>query len=67
VTTIPYQSILAWEMGENVSDVGWDPPTSINGGKPIVLFEPDHAGWHVRPIHAHAAACSNISRDTDTN
>jgi hypothetical protein len=25
VTTVPYQSILAWELDENVADVGWAP------------------------------------------
>jgi hypothetical protein len=67
VTEVSYQSILAWEIGENVADVGWDPPSWISGGKPIVLFEPDQAGWHVRPIHTHGAACSALARDTDLN
>jgi hypothetical protein len=51
VTEVAFQSILAWEIGQNVADIGWDPNTWIAEDKPIVLFEPQGAGWRVQPIH----------------
>lgn len=67
VTELSYQSILAWELGENVADIGWDSRTWINRGKPIVLFEPQGAGWQVRPINippARRAGCNHLRTDT---
>ncbi len=66
VTDVAFQSILAWEIGKNVADIGWDPSTWMAQGKPIVLFEPQGAGWRVEPIHASAtsrARCANLTRD----
>ena len=70
MTEVAFQSILAWEIGENVADVGWDPSRWIAQGKPIVLFEPDGMGWKVQPIHAAAASrarCANLQRATAFN
>lgn len=70
VTEVSYQSILAWETGENVVDVGWDPPASIKAGQPIVLFEPHEAGWQVRPIHiasTQRADCDRLRTNTAFN
>lgn len=67
VTEVSYQSILAWEIGENVVDIGWDSRTWIKQGKPIVLFEPQGAGWQVRPIHIppnRRSACDRLRTDT---
>ena len=67
VTEVAFQSILAWEIGENVADIGWDPQTWIAKGKPIVLFVPYGAGWQIRPIHipvSKRASCSRLTRDT---
>jgi hypothetical protein len=64
VTSVAFQSILAWEIHENVADVGWDPPKSISRGKPIVLFEPYKLGWKVVPIHTHRADCDQLSTET---
>lgn len=52
VTTVPYQSILAWQVDENVIDVGWEPQVWDRLRVPIVLFEPTGAGWQVRPLTA---------------
>jgi hypothetical protein len=56
VTTISYQSILAYDLGTNVASVGWQPGPAIADGRPIVLFLPYVAGWHIRPIHTTASA-----------
>ncbi len=70
VTEVAFQSILAWEIGENVAEVGWNPSAWIAKGKPIVLFEPQGAGWKIQPIHLSAAGpagCANLKRDTAFN
>ncbi len=67
VTTVGWQSTLAWETELNVGKVGYKPGRSIDKGDPIVLFKPHHRGWQVRPIHTLAsdrAACSDLRTDT---
>jgi hypothetical protein len=67
VTEIPYQSILAWEIGENVADIGWEPNAATQQRDPIVLFEPRGAGWEVRPIYTHdtdRARCERLRTAT---
>jgi hypothetical protein len=68
VTTVGWQSTLAWEVGLNVGNVGYKPGRSIRKGDPIVLFKPHQLGWQVRPIHtvaAHRDQCSSLRTDTD--
>jgi hypothetical protein len=71
VTQVPYQSILAWELGVNVIDVGWEPSAWIGLGPPIVYFEPVGAGWQVHPIHTlfsrSPAACDRLQMSTPVN
>jgi hypothetical protein len=70
VTEVAFQTILAWQLGQNVADVGWDPRTWIAAGEPIVLFEPQGAGWKVQPIHTPADSigrCAALTRDTASN
>lgn len=67
VTTISFQSILAWETDENVIRVGWVPAKWIAAGQPIVYFKPHHAGWYVVPVHTHGAACARLARSTPSN
>jgi hypothetical protein len=62
VTVVAFQSILAWEIGENVADVGWNPDRWIAQGRPIVLFWPQGAGWEVRPIHIPARSRARCAR-----
>jgi hypothetical protein len=63
------QSTIAWAMGVNVADVGFNVPLVISQGKPIVVIIP-HAqvvGWQVRPYNqtgARAARCARVSVDT---
>jgi hypothetical protein len=51
VTEVPFQSILAWELDQNVIDVGWEPEAWRALGVPMVLFEPAGAGWQVRVVN----------------
>ncbi len=67
VTSIPFQSILAWEMGLNVRQVGWVPATWIADGKPAVVFTNVFSGWQVRPYHTTQPGCDRLVRGTPTN
>jgi hypothetical protein len=63
VTEIRFQSILAFETSQNVADIGWNLRVEVKEGKPIVYFEPQWAGWEVRPINvprAKRAACAGL-------
>lgn len=64
VSFLGYQPVLAWELGKNVKDIGYDPVAWTKQGNPIVLFEPHGNGWQVRPIHANRPACRHLSIDT---
>ncbi|MGB0095841.1 MAG: hypothetical protein WBP81_25295 [Solirubrobacteraceae bacterium] len=67
VTDVGFQSILAWQTGLNVGNVGYKPDREIRRGHPIVLFKPHLRGWQVRPIHTRAAdraACNPLTRQT---
>jgi hypothetical protein len=67
VTSVPFQSILAWELGLNVRQVGWVPQQWISGGRPAVLFTNHFAGWQVRTYHTTGSACGQLVRDTPAN
>jgi hypothetical protein len=71
VTEIPYQSILAWELDQNVIDVGWNPPAWTGLGAPVVYFVPIAAGWEIRPMHTFfsrdPAACERLRTTTPVN
>jgi hypothetical protein len=64
VSYLGFQTILAWDLDRNVSDIGWQPESSIKEAKPVVLFEPDGAGWKVLPLHTTRPACKRLSRTT---
>lgn len=69
VTNIPFQSILAWELGQNVADVGYNPPAAVKAKRPTVIFTPIRAGWklvswEVQTYHipaAKRAACDGLN------
>jgi hypothetical protein len=66
VTTVGWQSILAYETDLNVGNVGYKPGRSIHKGTPIVLFKLHNLGWYVIPIHTLPGntACKGIRVDT---
>lgn len=66
VTSIPFQSILAWELGLNVRQVNWLPEHWVTTGRPGVLFTNHFAGWQVRVYHT-SPACQRLVRDTPFN
>jgi hypothetical protein len=68
VTRVSWQSILAWTMNENVSQVGWNPRAEVKRGDPIVYFKPHWGGWVVRPINVprdRRAACAGLQTNSD--
>jgi hypothetical protein len=70
VGDVGYQSILAWDLGVNVGEVGYKPGRAINQRRPIVLFKRHNLGWSVRPIHtlpANRATCDRLRTDTTFN
>jgi hypothetical protein len=67
VTTVPFQSILAWQLGLNVRQVNWVPDTWIASGKPGVVFTNFYAGWQVRVYHPMRSDCNRLVRDTPSN
>lgn len=67
VTTLRYQSELAWALGSNVGTIGYVRPGSTRRRIPTVLFEPDGDGWQVRPLHllaATASRCAGLRMDS---
>jgi hypothetical protein len=67
VSTLGYQSTLAWELDMNVGNVGFKPGRSIDSGIPIVFFKPHKYGWIVHATHsapAAAARCAKLDRTT---
>lgn len=66
VTDVGHQSVLAWDLGLNVGEVGYKPGRAIAGGHPIVFFHSHDSGWQVRPIHtlaADLARCQGLRSD----
>jgi hypothetical protein len=70
VTDVSFQSILAWEMGENVSAFGYSIPLWTAQKRPIVVFQPIGAGWVVRPVHTApnmVKTCAHLRMRTSIN
>jgi hypothetical protein len=65
VTTVLYESAVAWELGLNVNRVGFDPAATAFG-TPSVLIVPNARGWSIQPVNVASAMderCSGLSRD----
>lgn len=64
VSTLGFQSTLAWELGMNVGEVGFHPGRAIDSGKPIVFFKPRGTGWSVHATHSApgAGGCARLDR-----
>jgi hypothetical protein len=67
VTTVAFQSLLAYQIGLNVGNVGFKPGRAIRKGVPIVYFQPRMLGWQILPIHiapGNRAACRQLRTRT---
>jgi hypothetical protein len=62
LTRLEYQTMLAWQIGENVSRIGFKYSQAVARGDPIMLFTPEPDGWKVEALHQTAAACRSLPR-----
>jgi hypothetical protein len=61
LTRLEYQTILAWNLHDNVSSIGFKYGQALAGGRPVVLFTPlAHGGWLVQARHQRLAACRSL-------
>jgi hypothetical protein len=62
LTRLEYQSMLAYTLGVNVSQVGFKYSQAIEHGNPIVLYtpEPVGVGWVVQAIHQVKPSCRSL-------
>jgi hypothetical protein len=67
VTFVGKQSLLAWELGMNVGEVGYRPGKEIHNRIPVVVFKPHKLGWRVRTYNippSRAAQCARLDTDS---
>ncbi len=64
LTTVSFQSILAWELGVNVGAVHSVPALWLPTTARLVYFEPYYAGWRIHPVHASGPACAGLTINT---
>jgi multisubunit Na+/H+ antiporter MnhB subunit len=62
LTRLEYQSILAYQLGVNVSSVGFKYSQAIAHDNPIVLFTPysTGVGWQVQAMHQTSPSCQSL-------
>ncbi len=61
VSYLGFQPVLAWELGKNVKDVGYDPVAWTKQGNPIVLILPYGPAWRVLAVHFNRPECKRLS------
>ena len=60
LTRLEYQTALAYNLGVNVSKIGFKYGQAIGHGNPIVMFTPTSGGWLVQADHQVSAACKSL-------
>ncbi len=61
LTRLEYQSIVAWTLRVNVTEVGWKYGPAIASSRPIVLITPGaHGRWKVQALHQPHGACRRL-------
>ncbi|MGI8903732.1 MAG: hypothetical protein ACR2IP_08785 [Solirubrobacteraceae bacterium] len=60
LTRLEYQTVLAWQLGVNVSRVGFKYAAAIHSDRPIVLFTPQRRGWKVQALHQTQPQCRRL-------
>ena len=60
LTRLEYQSALAYNLGVNVSQVGFKYGKAIAHGNPIVMFTPTSSGWRVVAAHQVRPSCRSL-------
>jgi hypothetical protein len=64
LSSLKYQSILAWTLHINVAKVGWKFAPAIAATRPIVIFDAHGPGWRVLSLRQHTAGCPNLPQYT---
>jgi len=64
LTTLSFQSILAWELGVNVGKVQPVSPERLPTSDRLVYFQPNYAGWKIYPVRGRSPACSTLAINT---
>ena len=64
LTSLQYQSLLAWTLHINVAKVGWKFAPAIAATRAIVIFDAHGHGWRVLSLRQHRAGCPNLPRYT---
>jgi hypothetical protein len=60
LTRLEYQSVLAYTLGVNVSQVGFKYGKALAHGNPIVMFTPTSGGWQVLAAHQVRPSCRSL-------
>jgi hypothetical protein len=64
VSALGFQSVVAWETGLNVGDIGWTPLPNGGPSHAVIVFEPRGLGWVVRPVDTRANGCRSLRART---
>ena len=59
LTSLKYQSALAWTLHINVATIGWKFSRAIAATRPIVIFDAHGRGWRVLALRQHYPSCPN--------
>jgi hypothetical protein len=60
LTRLEYQTMVAWELGVNVSKIGFKYSQAIAHGNPVVAYTPVSDGWRVTALHQVLPACRSL-------
>jgi hypothetical protein len=63
LTRLEYQTMLAYQLGVNVANVGYKYGEAIAHDNPIVLFTPypTGIGWQVQALHQTSPSCKTLA------
>jgi hypothetical protein len=64
LTSLQYQSILAWTLHINVAKVGWKFDPAIRAARAIVIFDPHGHSWRVLSLRQRVAGCPHLPQFT---
>jgi hypothetical protein len=64
VSALGFQSVIAWETGLNVGEIGWTPLPTGGPSHAVIVFEPHGLGWVVRPVNTSASGCRSLRAET---
>ncbi len=67
VSAAGFQSVVAWETGLNVGDIGWTPVQNDGPPHAVVVFEPRGLGWVVRTVDSDGPGCNSLRAETPSS